>query len=290
MRALFIITISLFCAFCGHAEELTKSGLPLYWWQQKAFVNFGDYISLKLVERIVGEPVKTFQRKPANNPKKLLALGSILSFADDGDVIWGTGLNGKLPDKASYRFKKLDVRAVRGPITRAFLQNTFSIPVPEVYGDPALLFPYLFPEFTKSKEPLYDYIVIPHYTELHLFPRGLYSNVIYPTDPWDLVVKAILQSKFVISSSLHGIIIAEAYGIPARMLRVTETEPLLKYNDYYRGSGRVAFEYAETVQEALEMGGELPLKFDPEKLYEAFPFEFWSSEIRIKPDFKKGEL
>lgn len=290
MRTVSFILLALI-SFCEcRAEEANPAPLPLYWWQQKAFVNFGDYISLKLVERIVGAPVKTFQRKPSNNPKKLLALGSILSFADDGDVIWGTGLNGKLPDKSSYRFRYLDVRAVRGPITRAFLQEKFSISVPEIYGDPALLFPYLFPEFKKSGEPLYDYIVIPHYTELALFPKHLYSNVVYPTDPWDQVIRAILQSRFVISSSLHGIIIAEAYGIPARMLRVTDTEPLLKYTDYYKGSGRKKYEFAESIEDALLMGGESPPVFDPQKLYNAFPFEFWRSSVPFKPDFKQGGI
>ena len=33
------------------------------------------------------------------------------------------------------------------------------------------------------------------------------------------MIEAILDSKFVILGSLHGLIIAEAYGIPARALR-----------------------------------------------------------------------
>jgi pyruvyltransferase len=39
----------------------------------------------------------------------------------------------------------------------------------------------------------------------------------------------------VLSSSLHGIVLAEAFRIPARMLRLTENEPLYKYQDYYEG-------------------------------------------------------
>ena len=38
-----------------------------------------------------------------------------------------------------------------------------------------------------------------------------------------------------LSSSLHGIVLAEAFRIPARMLRLTENEPLYKYQDYYEG-------------------------------------------------------
>ncbi len=99
----------------------------------------------------------------------------------------------------------------------------------------------------------------------------------------------ILNSKFVISSSLHGIIIAEAYGIPARLLRITENEPLLKYQDYYIGTNRPNFKFALSVEEALKMGGEPPFECDLEKLYEAFPREFWPNSHFNNPDFSTGK-
>lgn len=283
----------VFCFFCLviatfiQVQAQPTQGLPLYYWQQKAFVNFGDYLSLKLVERIVDCPVRVYQRKPSNNEKKLLAIGSILYFADQGDVLWGTGTNGKQTNRNDYKFSQLDVRAVRGPLTRAFIRDTLGIECPEIYGDPALLMPYFFPEFKKSKSPVYEYIIIPHYTEKHLFPKSEYPNVVYPTDPWDEVVRKILNSKFVISSSLHGIIVAEAYGIPARYLRITQNEPLLKYQDYYFGTSRPNFKIAHSIEEALNLGGEAPFDCDLQKLFEAFPFEFWPNSHFIVPDFSK---
>jgi len=144
-----------------------------------------------------------------------------------------------------------------------------------VYGDPALLIPYFFPEFKKKINPNYEYIIIPHYSEIQLFPKSEFPNVVYPTDPWNVVIRKILASKFVISSSLHGIVVAEAYGIPARYLRITETEPLYKYLDYYLGTNRADFQYATSIEEALEMGGEPPFECDLQKLYDSFPFEYW---------------
>ncbi|MBS0649888.1 MAG: polysaccharide pyruvyl transferase family protein [Verrucomicrobia bacterium] len=267
----FIFLLIAALPICLRSEE----GLPLYYWQQQKFVNFGDYLSLKIVERIVGGPVKVFIRHPKNKDKKLLALGSLMSFAADGDVIWGTGVNGKLPKKESYAFTHLDIRAVRGPLTRQFLMETFQIEAPEIYGDPALLIPYLFPEFKRSENPSYDFIIIPHYSELHFFPKEIFPNAVYATDPWDEVIRKICDSRFVISSSLHGIVVAEAFGIPARMLRLTETEPLFKYFDYYAGTNRPDFQFAYSVEEALMMGGEKPCECDLMKLYNAFPFEFW---------------
>jgi pyruvyltransferase len=264
-----------------------SEGLPLYYWQQKAFVNFGDYISLKLVERIVDGPVQLYKKKKTDQ-QKLLAIGSILYHANENDVLWGTGFNGKFLNKKDYNFSNLDVRALRGPLTRQFLSEHFGIQCPTIYGDPALMFPYFFPELTKSKNPTKEYIIIPHFSEKHLFPRDELGIVVYPTDPWDEVIKQILNSKFVISSSLHGVIIAEAYGIPARMLRVTHNEPLIKYQDYYFGTGRPNFLYATSVEEALKMGGEGPFKCDLEKLYDSFPFEFWPKTKFKKPKFKRN--
>jgi len=255
------------------AEEAAP--LPLFWWGEDPSINFGDYLSQKLVERIVESPLRCFVKKPPANQKKLLAIGSVFFFAFEGDVIWGSGINGKTLQKTDYRFHQLDVRAVRGPLTRQFLLEQFQIECPEVYGDPALLVPYFFPEFKRKENPSYDYIVIPHYSERKLFPKSGSAHIVYPTDPWNEVIEKILDSKFVISSSLHGIVIAEAYGIPARLLRVTENQHLFKYRDYYLGTNRPNFQYASSIEEALRMGGEPPFACDLQKLYEAFPFEFW---------------
>lgn len=251
-----------------------EEGLPLMYWQEEAFVNFGDFLSLKLVERIVQQPLRAYKKKNKNQDRKLLAIGSILYFANENDVVWGSGTNGKRPNRRDYTFEHLDVRAVRGPLTRKFLLENFHVACPAVYGDPALLFPYFFPEFKRKENPSRDYIVIPHYSERKLLPKTD-PHVVHPTDPWDEIIEIILDSRFVIASSLHGIIIAEAFGIPARMLRITENEPLLKYEDYYLGTNRPCFRFAKSIEEALEMGGEPPFQCDLNQLYEAFPFEFW---------------
>ena len=271
------------------ASESTQEGLPLFYWKEGPFVNFGDYISLKLVERIVGKQLAFYQKRTPNAKKKLLASGSIFYFALEGDVVWGSGINGKRLEKKDYLFSSLDIRAVRGPLTRQYLKKTFNIDSPEIYGDPALLFPYFFPEFQKRDKPKYEYIVIPHYLEQNLLPKEIYENIVFPTQPWDEVIGKILDSKFVISSSLHGIILAEAYGIPARLLRISEKEPIFKYIDYYMGTNRPHFQFATSIDEALQMGGEPPLECDLYRLYKAFPFEYWPSmQIKTAEFFQKG--
>ncbi|MDP1881014.1 MAG: polysaccharide pyruvyl transferase family protein [Parachlamydiaceae bacterium] len=282
---LFQIGLMLIFSSSGNSIEYNK-GLKLYYWHENKEINFGDFLSVKIVERIVGRPIQTYETKPVVVGKKFLALGSILYFAREGDVVWSSGINGKRPYKHEYQFTYLDVRSVRGPLTRAFLKEKFNIDAPEIYGDPALLFPYLFPEFKKSENPSNNYIVVPNYNDEKFFPRSNKDpHIVYPTDPWDEVIKKILDSQFVIASSLHGIIIAEAYGIPARLLRISENEPLFKYQDYYFGTNRPNFSVAYSIQEALMMGGEIPFECDLKKLYEAFPFEYWPDAVIKTYDF-----
>ncbi len=262
-----------------------ERGIPLYYWDARTwqdFTNFGDILSEKIVERIVGHRVATTLNKSLLTEcgkRKLLALGSIVHMAEDNDVIWCSGINGKHPDRTDkkfYRFTQLDVRAVRGPLTRQFLMD-MGIDCPEIYGDPALLLPNLFPEFKKSENPSREYIIIPHYSDEYLFIN--HPNMVTVKEDWDEVIRRVLDSKFVIATSLHGVIVAEAFGIPTRYLKVSDAEPLFKYTDYYYGTNRYNFKYATTVEEALRMGGEPLPECDLDKLLQSFPFELFPQAI-----------
>lgn len=272
----------LFFSICITSIPLlaVTEGLPVFVWHEKwrgwDFINFGDELSGILIQRIVGQNIRVTHKKTLSEPR-LFAVGSVLSFAQDGDVVWGAGINGRLLQTKSYRFKNLDIRAVRGPLTREFLRNELSIECPEIYGDPGLLFSRLFPEFKKKENPLYEYLIIPHYSEEFYFPKEEDVHIVYPTEPWYIVIEKILNSKFVISSSLHGLILAESYGIPARMLRITDNESFFKYQDYYLGTGRPHFQTAYSVEQALQMGGEIPYQCDLDQLLNAFPYEFWEN-------------
>ncbi|MFD1754674.1 polysaccharide pyruvyl transferase family protein [Rufibacter sediminis] len=204
--------------------------------------------------------------------RTMLGIGSVIHFAKDNDVIWGSGVNGKV-DVSEHTFSTLDVRAVRGPLTRQFLQNR-GIPVPEVYGDPALLLPHIFPGRFR-KDPQKRFVVVPNLHDLKIVKTLRLENVISPILGWNTCVEEILKAEFVIASSLHGLIIAEAYGIPACYIRFTQTENLFKYNDYLMGTGRGEVEFATSVDEALEMGGMAAPQFDAGRLLDAFPIDLW---------------
>lgn len=243
------------------------TAMPFFYWEpDNGTQNFGDQLSRILVERILGKSIQ----QATVEEQKILGIGSILHFAREGDVIWGSGLNGKHPWPKDYPYSSLNIRCIRGPLTRLVLRS-FGIKAPAIYGDPGLLFAQFFPEFQRN--PIREYVIMIHGSEEQRIPRQ--DNIIFSTDPWPEIVQKITESKFVISTTLHGLVIAESFGIPARLLRITLNEPLFKYADYYLGTGRQEFQYAKTIKQALQMGGEKPPICDLDRLLEVFPYELF---------------
>lgn len=231
--------------------------------------NFGDHLSKVIVQSTAAHYGLSLEDEVARE-RRLLAIGSIAHFANDGDVLWGTGVNGKMPLEL-ITARRLDVRAVRGPKTASVLQD-MGISVPEVYGDPGLLVPRFFGKRFPVK-PVAPFILVPNLHDLPLVHD--HPALVSPLLGWNRVVAAITSSAFVISSSLHGIVIAEAFGIPARYIRLSETEDQFKYDDYAQGTGRMSLDPAHSVEEALEMGSHDPITFDANSLVSAFPNDLW---------------
>jgi pyruvyltransferase len=87
----------------------------------------------------------------------------------------------------------------------------------------------------------------------------------------------ILGCELVVASSLHALIVAEAFGIPARWwhsasLGSARTEGVFKYNDYYASTNRRLDDWASSIDEAIEMGGKEPIRgYDYAALIGSFP-------------------
>ena len=242
-----------------------------YWVPSGNRLNFGDHLGKVIVSKILADH-NHFLEEETDVSRTLFGVGSVLHFAKNNDVVWGSGINGKVGMNEN-RFETLDVRAVRGPLTRAFLMER-GIEVPAIYGDPALLMPTLFPgRFIRN--PQSEYVIVPNLHDIDIAAKANLQNVISPLNMWNRCIEDILQGELVIASSLHGLIIAEAYGLPARYLRLSQEEYIFKYNDYTMGTGRGEIEAANSVEEALEMGGMPPPVFDAGRLIASFPFDLW---------------
>jgi pyruvyltransferase len=243
--------------------KLSGFNLPYYW----RLNNFGDLLGpiiCKLIIKKYSLKIKKVIKK------KLFSVGSVLHFANDDDVIWGSGINGKVPVEM-HTFSNLNVYAVRGPLTREYLLKK-NIICPEVFGDPALLYKYLMPNIPISSKKKITFIQ--NFNDTYTSPKGV--NVISPMAPLERIVSEISSSDLVIGSSLHAIILADSMGIPARFFR-SKIENELKYDDYMFGTNRFDYIMANNPDHALRLGGHEPLIFDHTKLINAFPFNLFES-------------
>ena len=265
-----------------------KPMLPLFWWdaQGKKFDgvlgrrnfsvgNFGDIASKEIVERVA--PVRT--RAPRKGERKLVSIGSVLHTAGNGDVIWGTGAKGSKLELAKG-VKELSVHAVRGPLTAEFLRRSgIDISNIKAFFDPGCLIPVLYrqeieamlaaPTLRKG-----GVRIIPHYHDdlnwRRQYPAHVKNFVSVDTDPAGMISQ-IIGADRVISSSLHGLIFAEALGIPAIWLTPSSKEDQMKYFDYYYGSGRQRVVRCTSLEEAL-LAEPMPLpKFDFDAYLHSFP-------------------
>lgn len=247
----------------------------LVYWRPKGGTNFGDELSRTIVELMLARRGMTpFDQ--VKRHRRMLAIGSVLHQAENDTVVWGTGRNGAIPDRAHF-FDRIDVRAVRGPRTAEFLKSR-GFNVEPIYGDPALLLPLLTNgRFEQQKKHGATFVPnLNDYEEGVDFKAGN-MTVVDPRGSWNACVQKIVASDLIVASSLHGLVIADAFGIPARYVRFSEREGLFKYQDYYEGTGRADFQFARSIAQALEMGGERPPSFDSAALMGAFPYDLWEA-------------
>ncbi len=247
----------------------------VFWWSPSGDLageeNVGDTLGPAIVNQLAQD--RGYKRWHPAFENRLFAVGSTLHYARDEDVVWGGGVNGKISDTA-HQFTSLDVRAVRGPRTKRFLDG-IGVRCPSVFGDPGVLCSLLWPLDKPVRRRRVTYV--PHFREdvcRHSNCELDQVQVLSPLCPMFRVFETIVSSSLVLSSSLHGIVIAESYGVPAVLVRNLCGETLFKYADYYEGTGRKEFLVANSITEALSCGGRAPdLSATQASLLTAFPFD-----------------
>ena len=156
--------------------------------------------------------------------------------------VWGTGFINY--DDCKGRFFKRDMAflALRGELTRRNVERmtgkTLDIPT----GDAGILADRLLDELPEKK---YDLGVIPHICDLKdpaaqtltdRYENSILINV--KDDPIEVVLQ-IAQCRYVLSSSLHGLIVADSFHVPN--MHVVFDERLkcdcYKFDDYYSAYG-----------------------------------------------------
>lgn len=244
---------------------LTRESLNLLYWY--GHQNFGDELSRYLVERLSAKTVRPIANCRQTAEPVLVAIGSMLHhkvmFASNV-VVWGTGAYTYQSMTPNYRWFEVrqtlkmlwrqarvpaHFKAVRGPVT-ATLVRSKGIACPSIYGDPAILMPQVYTPTPTG--PRFKGGVIVHHTQKvpedlqqYLADRGWTCiSILRDSDAsLERFIDEVTQCECILSSSLHGVIIAQAYGIPARWCEL-EGQPIhddaaLKFEDYFLGAGQV---------------------------------------------------
>ena len=193
-------------------NQLTNT-IYLWWCDNEGVFNFGDELNPYLVSKITGKKIvrkkSLWQRFQFR--RIYIAIGSVMNKANKNTIVWGSGIikkNEMLSKSAIYT-------AVRGPLTQKRMLECGLVP-PTIIGDPALLLPlYYTPKITKK----YTLGIIPHVVDYHLVKDKLNNTpdvvVIDFTQEIEATIDLIVSCNTLISSSLHGIIVANAYNKPA---------------------------------------------------------------------------
>lgn len=203
--------------------------LKLFWSGGRDNVlNYGDILSPALVEMLSRRKVVYAAPETAD----LCAIGSILQRACKGLwsrplfgrldrlLVWGSGAMRAAPP---IRHRLLDIRAVRGPMTRDLAGLSGDIPL----GDPGLLAPLLIDGAKIERKHAFG--IVPHVSDFSdpqvamLADRLPHAAVIDLASP-DIagVTKQIASCEVILSSSLHGLIVADALHIPNARLKFAD--------------------------------------------------------------------
>ena len=235
--------------------------------------NFGDLITPYLLSKYCNKDDYTFDFKDSNNTK-IISCGSIMRLCNENAIVYGSGIRNRDQD-----IKKGIIKIVRGPLTRKRLLE-IGCYCPPIYGDPGLLLPlYYNPTVTKT----HKLGIIPHHIHYKTI-NEMYNNstdikvINLINKNIELVIDDILRCERIISSSLHGLIISDAYNIPNKWVKFNNEirGDDTKFYDYFLSVNRSdttfidCMDYKEIPENTFDMITNTSIQFDTNYLQQRF--------------------
>ncbi len=246
----------------------------LFWW--KGDNNFGDEINPLLISRISGK--ETLPNYDLEKPN-LLAIGSVLNFANGRSIVWGSGL---LKPRKLFKVAPACIKSVRGHLTKKIMNdNGFKV---KNVGDLGLIVPDYFLRDNFVVERRYKVGIIPHYVDKSSsFTTTLSKDenvlIIDIQSSIDKVISGILSCDVIFSSSLHGVIISDAYGVEAHWVKLSNAVVGggFKFHDYFSSVSRpledaIQVDESCSIKSLMSLRRNYKLDIDKSQIYDANPF------------------
>lgn len=212
--------------------------------------NFGDALNPLIFERVLGVPVRYAKKRRA----ELCGIGSIL----DGLMVspsivnrltraclppihvFSSGFTFPSQKPGACPLRKMVVHAVRGRQTRRQLIDlgVLAEEQPVAYGDAAVFAPLLLARDVPKK---YFCGIIPHVAEQDCAEVGALAEAVRHSVVIDFgrppleVLEQMASCEVIVSSAMHGLIVADALGIPNIWMKVSDriAGGRYKFDDYY---------------------------------------------------------
>jgi hypothetical protein len=253
--------------------NISNVKIPFYYYEKED--NFGDLITPYFLNKFCKNS-KHMYNFNIKGPK-IISCGSIMRLCHEKTIVYGSGIRDINQD-----IKKGIIKIVRGPLTRARLLK-IGCYCPPTYGDPGLLLPmYYNPEIEKK----YKLGLIPHHIHYDVIKK-MYGDredilvIKLINKNIENVIDDILRCEKTISSSLHGLIVSDAYNIPNKWVKFNNkiNGDDTKYRDYFMSVNRVdksfidCDNYKKIPDDVLDMIKDVNINFDFEKLKEKIFFD-----------------
>lgn len=223
-----------------------SKSIKAYYWNEVP--NFGDALAPLLLQRFAG--VKKAEWAAISHAQ-VASIGSILEHIPplwDGYILG----SGRLMENSRLHLVQMTsgvsakIFSLRGPLSARGIPGSFGL------GDPGILAD----ELVGLQDKIYDCGILPHFSDkelvprfLNMIPKGFNVKVIDPQDDPLTVLREIGACLKIVTSSLHGMIVADAFAVPRRV----EYSPKLdkdggdfKFRDY-SASIKMKFETGKVV-------------------------------------------
>lgn len=260
-----------------YPEAICKGQLIKSYW---GFHNFGDLITPYILHHLGFSPVQSLRVSYSD----VVITGSFLDSISsnyDGIIVGAGFLRADRPKLLTHA----NVIGIRGALSKSLIGKDADNSI--VLGDSGLALS----RFISSRsEKKYELGIIPHYLDykdsrIWAWYNKYKSNIhiINVLQPPELVFLEISSCNYILSSSLHGLVIADSLNIPNRWIQFVcyNHNSSFKFHDYYSAFGMHNDPFIPSGSESLIdlLNITKILSTDIERVID----EIYKSLIRMKP-------